>query len=271
MFLAKVASDMQKPDGCVVIERHELPDKLYSLELRDLYGVGKRMMQRLNHAGIFTLPDLYAANRQQLRIAWGSIEGERLYDKLRGNEQFEVRRPRQSVGHSHVLPPNLRTPQSAHAVLHRLLQKACMRLRSYALVASAIQIKVKFANHPGWSCGSACAPTDDTLQLTHALEQLWQHYPAQLSAPYAVGLSLSGLAAPAQCSLDLFAAPVRSGKKSAPAALSRALDALNMRYGKNTVYFGSAHNALQHAPMRIAFNHIPDLEVENDTAAKGAQ
>ena len=271
MFLAKVASDMQKPDGCVVIERHELPDKLYSLELRDLYGVGKRMMQRLNHAGIFTLPDLYAANRQQLRIAWGSIEGERLYDKLRGNEQFEVRRPRQSVGHSHVLPPNLRTPQSAHAVLHRLLQKACMRLRSYALVASAIQIKVKFANHPGWSCGSACSPTDDTLQLTHALEQLWQHYPAQLSAPYAVGLSLSGLAAPAQCSLDLFAAPVRSGKKSAPAALSRALDALNMRYGKNTVYFGSAHNALQHAPMRIAFNHIPDLEVENDTAAKGAQ
>lgn len=271
MFLAKVASDMQKPDGCVVIERHELPDKLYSLELRDLYGIGKRMMQRLNDAGIFSLPDLYAANRQQLRIAWGSIEGERLYDKLRGNAQFEVRRPRQSVGHSHVLPPNLRTPQSAHAVLHRLLQKACMRLRSYALVASAIQIKVKFAGHPGWRCGSACSPTDDTLRLTHALEQLWQQYPVPMSAPYAVGLSLSGLAAPAQRSLDLFAAPASTGKTSAPTALSRALDTLNMRYGKNTVYFGSAHNALQHAPMRIAFNHIPDLEVENDTAAKGAQ
>ena len=41
-----------------------------------------------------------------------------------------------------------------------------------------------------------------------------------------------------------------------------------MRYGKNTAYFGSAHNALHNAPMRIAFNHIPDLEVENDAVSK---
>lgn len=67
MFLAKVASDMQKPDGCVVIEQHELPDKIFSLKLRELYGIGKRMEQRLNAAGIYTVPELYAANRQQLR------------------------------------------------------------------------------------------------------------------------------------------------------------------------------------------------------------
>ena len=271
MFLAKVASDMQKPDGCVVIAQHELPEKLYSLALRDLYGIGKRMAQRLNRAGIATIPELYAANRQQLRAAWGSVEGERLYDKLRGEEQFEIKRPRHSLGHSHVLPPHLRTPQSAYAVLHRLLQKACMRLRSYELVASVIQIKVKFIDQPSWSSDSACSPTDDTLQLTHALEQLWQRYPARLSAPYAVGLSLSGLAPPTQRPLDMFSLPAAtSKKKAAPTALSHALDALNMRYGKNTVYFGSAHNALNNAPMRIAFNHIPDLEVENDAVTKGA-
>ena len=271
MFLAKVASDMQKPDGCVVIAQHELPEKLYPLALRDLYGIGKRMAQRLNRAGIATIPELYAANRQQLRAAWGSVEGERLYDKLRGEAQFEIKRPRHSLGHSHVLPPHLRTPQSACAVLHRLLQKACMRLRSYELVASVIQIKVKFIDHPSWTSDSACSPTDDTLQLTHALEQLWRRYPARLSAPYAVGLSLSGLAPPTQRPLDLFSlSAATSKKKAAPTALSHALDALNMRYGKNTVYFGSAHNALNNAPMRIAFNHIPDLEVENDTATKGA-
>ena len=269
MFLAKVASDMQKPDGCVIIEQHELPEKLFSLQLRDLYGIGKRMAQRLNQAGIFTIPELYAANRQQLRSAWGSVEGERLYGKLRGEEQFETRRPRHSLGHSHVLPPHLRTPQSAHAVLHRLLQKACMRLRSYDLVASIIKIKIKFIDRPSWVCDSACSATDDTLQLTHALEQLWQRYPARLPAPYAVGLSLSGLAPPAQRTLDLFALPaVSPRKKLAPTSLSRTLDALNMRYGKNTVYFGSAHNALHNAPMRIAFNHIPDLEVENDAVPK---
>ena len=46
--------------------------------------------------------------------------------------------------------------------------------------------------------------------------------------------------------------------------LNAALDAINLRYGKNSLYFGGAHRALAVAPMRIAFQHIPDLEVEGD-------
>jgi DNA polymerase-4 len=46
------------------------------------------------------------------------------------------------------------------------------------------------------------------------------------------------------------------------------LDKLNMRYGKNTVYFGGAHNAVSYAPMRIAFNHIPDVKTEGDQPAE---
>ena len=46
--------------------------------------------------------------------------------------------------------------------------------------------------------------------------------------------------------------------------LNKAIDKLNLKFGKNTIYFGGAHDALQDAPMRIAFNHIPDLKVESD-------
>lgn len=199
--------------------------------------------------------------------AWGSIEGERLYDKLRGQELFEISRPRHSLGHSHVLPPEMRSPQAALAVLHRLLQKACMRLRSYALYASAIQVKIKFIDQQSWVGESACSPTDDTLQLVHALEQLWRNYPAGKDVPYAVGISLGGLTPPNTRALDLFQtyAPLQPNKKNIEDVLGRTLDQLNMRYGKNTVYFGGAHNALKNAPMRIAFNHIPDLDVESDT------
>lgn len=262
-FLAKVASNMQKPDGCVVIEANELPDRLYPLKLRDLNGIGRRMEERLNHYGICTMQALYAANRSQLRTAWGSIEGERMYDKLRGLELYEVQHGRSSLGHSHVLPPELRTQSAALSVLHRLLQKACMRLRSYGLHASAISVKVKFLNQPSWVAESTCSSTDDTLALTHALEQLWKTYPRRKSSPYAVGVSLTGLVEPNQRAMDLFLpAPTSVEKK-----LDTALDRLNMRYGKNTVYFGGAHNALNNAPMRIAFNHIPDLDVENDDHA----
>ena len=58
----------------------------FDLKLRDLNGIGAQMEARLNRYKINTIEQLYAANRQQLQTAWGSIEGERFYDKLRGLE-----------------------------------------------------------------------------------------------------------------------------------------------------------------------------------------
>lgn len=259
-YLAKVASNMQKPDGCVVIESHELPQKLYGLKLRDLNGIGKQMEARLNRYKITTVEQLYAANRQQLQTAWGSIEGERMYDKLRGLEPHYVKNARSSLGHSHVMPPEQRNEAGVKAVLHRLLQKACMRMRSYDLLASRISVKIKFRNMPSWNMESAISPTDNTLRLIEALETFLQHYPKTTNEPYAVGVSFSGLVTADEVARDLFQVePLENEKK-----LNKAIDTLNLKFGKNTVYFGGAHDALKDAPMRIAFNHIPDLIVEGD-------
>jgi DNA polymerase-4 len=259
-FLAKVASNMQKPDGCVVIERHELPQRLFNLKLRDLNGIGKQMEARLNRYRINTVEALYKANRQQLQTAWGSIEGERMYDKLRGIEPYYIKSARSSLGHSHVLPPEQRNEAGAKAVLHRLLQKASMRMRSYDLLASRVAVKIKFRNMPSWSLESAISPTDNTLTLIHALETFLQYYPNTKHEPYAVGVSFSGLLTAEEVARDLFqTAPLENEKK-----LNKAIDTLNLKFGKNTIYFGGAHQALKDAPMRIAFNHIPDLVVEGD-------
>jgi len=260
-YLAKTASNMQKPDGCVLIAAHELPHRLYGLQLRELNGIGKQMAARLNRYKISTVEQLYAANRQQLQTAWGSIEGERMYDKLRGLEPYYVKNARRSLGHSHVLPPAQRSRSGAQAVLHQLLQKACMRMRSYDLLTNTISIKVKFRNQPSWVMESAISPTDNTLQLIAALETFWQHYPKTEQEPYAVGVSFAGLVSPDEVARDLFQiAPLEQEQK-----LNKAVDALNLKFGKNTIYFGGAHGALQDAPMRIAFTHIPDLVVEGDS------
>ncbi len=257
-YLAKVASNLQKPDGCVLIEPHELPQRLYGLKLRDLNGIGKQMEARLNRYKITTVEQLYAANRLQLQTAWGSIEGERMYDKLRGIEPYYVKNARSSLGHSHVLPPEQRNEAGVRAVLHRLLQKACMRMRSYDLLASRISVKIKFRNMPSWAMESAISPTDNTLQLINALEQFLQHYPETRHEPYAVGVSFSGLVTAEEVARDLFQIePLENEKK-----LNKAIDTLNLKFGKNTIYFGGAHEALKDAPMRIALNHIPDLIVE---------
>ncbi len=266
-FLAKTASNMQKPDGCVVIEDSDIPQKLFSLKLRALNGIGSQMQARLERYGIDSVEKLYTANKQQLRAAWGSIEGERYYDKLRGIEPFYVKNARSSLGHSHVLPPEQRNIAGAKAVLHRLLQKAAMRMRSYDLLTSHISIKVKFRNNKTKEIArfyneSDISATDNTLALTDALEALFKALPRAYETydPIAVGVNFSGLANAQDAAYDLFAEKPSVNEKK----LNKALDILNLKYGKNTVYFAGAHDALKDAPMRIAFNHIPDLVVEED-------
>ncbi|MGB7815838.1 MAG: DNA polymerase [Methylotenera sp.] len=259
-FLAKTASNMQKPDGCVVIEDSDIPHKLFTLKLRALNGIGKQMEARLNRYKIETVEQLYALNREQLRAAWGSIEGERYYDKLRGIEPYYAKNSRSSLGHSHVLPPEQRTQAGAKAVLHRLLQKACMRMRSYELLTSNISIKVKFRGQPSFYAESGISMTDNTLALTEALEALWLQYPKHGEEPHAVGVSFGGLSNMQDVAYDLFTEKHSASEKK----LNKALDILNLKYGKNTVYFAGAHDALKDAPMRIAFNHVPDLVVEED-------
>ena len=259
-FLAKTASNMQKPDGCVLIEQHELPQRLFALKLRDLNGIGRQMEARLSRYKINTVEQLYAANRNQLQAAWGSVEGERYYDKLRGLEPYYVKNARSSLGHSHVLPPEQRNEVGAKAVMHRLLQKACMRMRSYELLTSHVSVKIKFRDAPSWQMESHISATDNTLSLIKAVETFWQHYPKTQHEPFAVGISFSGLKTADEVARDLFQIePLEHEKK-----LNKAIDTLNLKYGKNTIYYAGAHDALKDAPMRIAFNHIPDLVVEGD-------
>jgi DNA polymerase-4 len=72
VFLGKVGSDLQKPDGLVVITADNLPDVLLEIELQEIYGIGERMEQRLHRAGIVTVAQLWNATPFQLRRVWWS-------------------------------------------------------------------------------------------------------------------------------------------------------------------------------------------------------
>jgi DNA polymerase-4 len=261
LFLSKTASDMQKPDGLVVIEENDLPGCLYKLELKDLSGVGRKMSVRLNRFGIYTVQDLYEANKAMLRTVWRGIEGERMYDNLRGNVVRTPESHRASIGHSHVLPPSLRNDDAAFSVLHRLVQKAATRLRSYGLAAGALHVSVNYKNKERWREEAHFNPTQDDVILMRALEMLWQSRASVPSYPIAVGITLFRLGKEQENTLSLFE------KEKNNAALNKALDKLNERYGANTIYFAGAYTAREAAPARIAFTHIPDA-VEISTSSE---
>ena len=162
-------------------------------------------------------------------------------------------------------------------MLHRLTQKAAMRLRKQGFYATAMQVFVRcdhrWQREAGGERYAHVGETQDTGFLLHTLDQLWFSGLHQLQRPKAVGVQLCGLVLASQHTPDLFDAldpvpqPLAQTRQNHAvprdrARLMSAMDALNRKQGKNTVYFASAHHALDAAPMRIAFNRIPDLDTE---------
>ena len=259
-FLSKTASDMQKPDGLVVILPSDLPHCLHRLELRDLVGIGPRMEARLRAHSIETVEHLCAASREMLHAVWGSVEGELFHDSLHGLATRSRASERRTLGHSHILPPELRSERGARSVLHRLAQKAAMRLRSYGCVTARMSVFVRHAgDRADWSDEIRFNPTQDTLELLHTLEMLWARRPSRPDAmPFAVGVNFLELHEETNSVPPLFD---RDGGQRRRDLLA-AVDRLNIEKGKHTVYFAGAHGAVDYSPMRIAFNRIPDLDTE---------
>lgn len=255
-YLAKTASDMQKPDGLVLIQQHELPHILFPLKLRDFCGIGANLEFRLHEHGIHTSEQLCRASKETLRAAWGGIEGERMWRRLRGEEIWYADSGQKSIGHSHVLPPDMRNRHDAHAVIHRMLQKAAMRLRKQQLYCAALQVQVGVVQGDGWSASARCSQTQDTVELGHHLDTLWRRLPRTLHKPLSVGVVLHELVPAAQQTLPLFDAQPKRPE------LNHTVDRINRRFGKSALYFGHSHGAQDHAPMRIAFTRIPDLDTE---------
>ena len=96
----KTASDMMKPDGLVMIQKSELPERLFRLGVRELSGIGKQMEKRLAAHGIRTVRDLAERSRDELRAVWGGVGGEIMYERLRGEEQHEAESDTASISHS---------------------------------------------------------------------------------------------------------------------------------------------------------------------------
>ncbi|HZZ91999.1 MAG TPA: helix-hairpin-helix domain-containing protein [Usitatibacter sp.] len=255
-FIAKTASDLEKPDGLVIIEKHELPQRLFDLGVRELSGIGKQMEKRLHAHGIRTVRDLAGRSRDELRAVWGGIGGDIMYDRIRGEVQHERGGDTHSISHSNVLAPQLRNPEDAYAVMNRLVQKAAARLRKAGFHAGRLTVSLKYLDGSHWDVDQKLVETQDTRTFLHALEKLWAKRPRDSRTILQVAMAFSDLVGDAQRSGLLFAFEDRSR------SLYTTVDQLNARFGRQAVYFASAHKAIDRGGLHIAFNHIPDPKTE---------
>ena len=272
-YLAKVASDMEKPDGLVALPLDILPQALRQLKLRDLPGIGARTEKHLNERGIHTMEELLALDCEQAGRLWGSVWGERLWHWLRG-EDFDWTEAEhlKSMSHQHVLAPDMRTPDAAWAVAHKLLHKAAMRLRAGGLWAGSIGLAIGFAvprgdSSPvsrfgvptrGWKGEIKLSECQDNQTLIAALSRLWASRPAgaEFDHPYFLGVHLDGLVPDRLHSLNLFDGLEDEQSRT---RLLAVMDQLNNKYGLSTLAPATMLTAYKAAPTRIAFHSIPEL------------
>ncbi len=252
-YLAKVATELEKPDGLVEIREEDLPQVLWPLALRDLHGIGRRMEARLHRHGIFTVRQLTQLSCPALRRIWGGVVGERLWRSLRGEDLPPVPTRRRSVGHSHVLAPELRTPEGARKTLVRLLHKAAARLRRKGYWTRHLTVYATQMHAPTWVRRAWLETTQDTRLLLNTLARLWDPDPPP--APFKVGLVLEHLVPERDTSPPLWP-EARRGYR-----LAHALDRINALYGPDTVYFAGMHGLDYAGEDRIAFGEVPQIEV----------
>jgi DNA polymerase IV len=276
-YLAKIASDMQKPDGLIGLLPSQLPRSIAHLELRDLPGIGARTEVRLHAKGIRTMPELLALDRSGMHKLFDSVWGDRMYHWLRGHNTGDDGAPvpsdvQKSLGHSHVLAPEHRTPEGAWAVAHKLLHKAAMRLRMEKFHTGSLSVTIKYAltreqseraskskqhytgiQNIGWGMEARFRPCQDTLSLLEALQGCWKQSPtgSEHRKPFFVGVTLRNLIPESEMQTTLFEEP---GNRS---QLSATMDKLNLKYGHTTLHFAGMLPARDSAPTRIAFTQIP--------------
>jgi DNA polymerase-4 len=273
-FLAKIASNLQKPDGLVTLTLSQLPEVLYSLTPRALPGIGHNMEQRLLKQGIQTMEQLWQLDIDQMTRLWGGVLGTRFWLKLRGVDFDERESQTSSISHQHVLPPDLRTREQACAVGKKLLHKAAVRLRQAKLWTSGMVIYVLFSkdknskdgdskgywmhhDRPVWEASLRFPSCQDTMTLVNIFQEAWRDCPKR--RPVMVSVALVDLLPENMRNMTLFD-EMYGGEKFD--RLAEAMDRINAKYGSTTLYLGGIHDVRTAAPPRIAFKSIPDMNLK---------
>lgn len=258
-FLAKVAAELEKPNGFVMLRAEDLPGPLLKLNLSDLPGISSGMEKRLSAAGILSVEDFWNIPAKHARAIWGNVEGERMWAQLHG---YKIERPattRRMFGHSRVLSGGFKDPRRAVDCLRLLTVKAANRLRRENYTAAAMSVSLRGQDKSRWTGETQFAPCRDDHSFLKHMQTLYDRgiaemQPRRLSGVYVM---LYKIALPTERGRDLFEdQDTRNWDK-----LTDVMDSFNRKEKKAIIHLGPRHKIPGgYAGAKIAFGRVPDAE-----------
>jgi len=195
-FLAKIASDLKKPDGFVVVEPERVQEFLAPLPVERLWGVGRQGSKVFQRLGIHTIGQLRQLPLDVLQARFGA-SGEHLWQLAHGIDDRPVvpEREAKSISHETTFERDIDDPDVLRAWLLELTEQVGWRLRRRGLRGRTVQLKVRFADFSTITRSQTLPePTDLTQELWQAADELLRRrLPIRHLAIRLLGMGVSGL------------------------------------------------------------------------------
>lgn len=235
-LLAKMASDMKKPNGVTVLRLRDVPAKLWHLPCQELFGIGEKTASKLSSLGIRTIGELAHADPERLKQAFG-VYGAAIQQSANGWNDDAVnpeREPSKSVGHTTTLPHDVEHDEDVRRVLLNLADQVTRRMRKQHLMAYTVQLTLRTPEMKTLSRSITLdAPSDDSHVF---LEEAWRLYKKHWNKGKPVRLlGITGqnlvLKEEAAVQLDLFSYEQTPKREK----LTEIMDQIRDKYGENAL------------------------------------
>jgi DNA polymerase-4 len=234
-FLAKVASDLEKPDGLVVFLLEEVSTRLHPLPVERLWGVGPKTAEHLHALSIRTIGDVLKIPRARLERRVGASLAEHLVSLARGEDDRPVEpdRDAKSISEERTYGADLTDPDDIDRALLERSEGVARELRRSGLVGRTVQIKVRTGDFTTWTRARTLAePTDLPETIVAAARDLYREkISLRGRGVRLLGVGISHLEPADRIPAKLFPDPAEERARR----LALAADAVRDRFGEDAV------------------------------------
>lgn len=249
-FLAKIASNLKKPDGLEQINIDNYQDVYSRLRLKDLHGINTATSNLLNCNSIYSVEDFYNASLDKLKSTFQSICSYYWYLRLKGWEIDDVETTRQSFGNMHALKKPTSEIIKLKPILHKLVLNTSDRLRHSGCKAKGIRVSLIFSDHTLWQKSFTMATClYETYDMFIAAYKVLQTYP-NVKSIVNIAFSCFSLTENNSLQLNMLEDSIKKDN------LINAIDKINDRFGSSSILPASVTQTVDFVSDHIGFGKI---------------
>ena len=235
-LLAKMASDMKKPNGISVLRLRDVPKLLWPLPCGELFGIGKSTAEKLAKLNINTLGQLAVADEIVLQGNFGIIGGwlKQAANGIDISPVNPVKEQSKSIGHTTTLPKDFTNIHDIHRVFLNLADQVCRRLRRQKLLAQTVQITMRDPSMKTITRSHTLqVPTEHVDQVLAEASQLFENHWKIGDPVRLLGITLQNLVPKEESALqlDLFEYENQPNREK----LNETMDRLRDKFGEHAI------------------------------------